>query len=88
MFLIEIFFCLFYKFRGSKPPRTRTQNREKQRNSLIFKVSNINGIYGKIIRVSIMKFNFSYYSTYNTDLTLVYVIKLELSNLNRLYGKL
>jgi hypothetical protein len=29
---IEIFLCLFCNFRGSKPTRTRTQNREKQRN--------------------------------------------------------
>jgi hypothetical protein len=33
-FFIEIFFCLFCNFRGSKSTRTPTQNREKQRNSL------------------------------------------------------
>jgi hypothetical protein len=31
---IDISFCLFCNFRGSKPTRTRTQNRKKQRNSL------------------------------------------------------
>jgi hypothetical protein len=33
MYFVEIFFCLFCNFHGSKPTRTRTQNREKQRNS-------------------------------------------------------
>jgi hypothetical protein len=32
---IKIFFCLFSNFCGSKPTRTQTQNREKQRNGLI-----------------------------------------------------
>jgi hypothetical protein len=34
MYFVKIFFCLFCKFRGSKPTRTRTQNREKQRSGL------------------------------------------------------
>jgi hypothetical protein len=36
MSFIEIFFCC--NFRGSKPARTRTQNREKQRNSLMHEI--------------------------------------------------
>jgi hypothetical protein len=36
MYFVDIFFCLFCNFRGSKPTctRTRTQTREKQRNGL------------------------------------------------------
>jgi hypothetical protein len=34
-FSIEMFFCLFCNVRGSKPTCTRTQNRDKERNSLI-----------------------------------------------------
>jgi hypothetical protein len=33
-FFIEIFFCLFCNFRGSKPTGTWMQNREKERNGL------------------------------------------------------
>jgi hypothetical protein len=36
---LEISFCLFCNFRGSKPSRTQTQNREKQRNSLITEIA-------------------------------------------------
>jgi hypothetical protein len=35
---MEILFCLFSNFCGSKPTRTRTQNTEKQRNGLIHRV--------------------------------------------------
>jgi hypothetical protein len=37
--LWKIFFCLFCNFCGSKPTRTRTQNREKQRSGLILYIS-------------------------------------------------
>jgi hypothetical protein len=33
--ILDISFCLFCNFYCSKPTRTRTQNREKQRNGLI-----------------------------------------------------
>jgi hypothetical protein len=29
MYFVDIFFCLFFNFRDSKPTRTQTQNRER-----------------------------------------------------------
>jgi hypothetical protein len=78
MYFVDIFFCLFCNFHGSKPTRTRTENREKQRNGLstffatwiVF--SNICDLSPKMVNYNIMRNLYCIIKTWQDSLLTLY----------------
>jgi hypothetical protein len=66
MYFVKIFFCLFCNFRGSKPTRTRTQNREKQRSGLTITDNFLKFCVHKSRNVGAIQAT-RYYDTWTTD---------------------